>query len=174
MHLHHIIPKYAGGSDDESNLISLTIEEHAEAHKILYDKYGNWQDFCAWQVLSKNITAEEGRILASKKALEELRKDEKRWNQVKDKISKSLKGKSFPKSKESAINYRNAAIAREAHLAMVKTYGNRKGCDPHNKGITKFSVELIQEYREQGLTYQQIAEKVGCGYNTVRRYLGVM
>ena len=34
-HIHHIIPKHLGGTDDPSNLIKLTIEEHAEAHRIL-------------------------------------------------------------------------------------------------------------------------------------------
>lgn len=52
-HKHHIIPKYMGGSDDPLNLIELTVEDHAEAHKKLYDLYGNWQDFVAWQGLAK-------------------------------------------------------------------------------------------------------------------------
>jgi len=51
-HKHHIIPRYLGGTDDPSNLIELTIEEHANAHRILYEQYGNWQDFAAWQGLS--------------------------------------------------------------------------------------------------------------------------
>ena len=38
-HKHHIIPKHMGGTDDPSNLIELTVEEHAEAHKILFEKY---------------------------------------------------------------------------------------------------------------------------------------
>lgn len=32
-HLHHIIPKHMGESDDPDNLVELSIEEHAEAHK---------------------------------------------------------------------------------------------------------------------------------------------
>jgi len=32
-HIHHIIPKHMGGTDEESNLVELTVEEHAEAHK---------------------------------------------------------------------------------------------------------------------------------------------
>ena len=31
-HKHHIIPKHIGGTDDPSNLVDLTIEEHAEAN----------------------------------------------------------------------------------------------------------------------------------------------
>ena len=40
MHKHHIIPKHSGGSDDAKNLIELSVEEHAEAHRLLYKKYG--------------------------------------------------------------------------------------------------------------------------------------
>jgi hypothetical protein len=32
IHKHHIIPKHAGGTNDPSNLVELTIEQHAEAH----------------------------------------------------------------------------------------------------------------------------------------------
>jgi hypothetical protein len=52
-HKHHIIPKHAGGSDDPSNLIELTPAEHAEAHRLLYEQYGRWQDEVAWKGLSK-------------------------------------------------------------------------------------------------------------------------
>ena len=58
-HKHHIIPKHAGGSDDPSNIVELTIEEHAEAHRILYEKYGRWQDKLAWQGLSGQIGKDE-------------------------------------------------------------------------------------------------------------------
>jgi len=58
-HIHHIIPKYLGGTDDPSNLIELSVEEHAEAHRILYEQHGNWQDYCAWQALSGRIGKEE-------------------------------------------------------------------------------------------------------------------
>lgn len=50
-HKHHIIPKHMGGSDDPSNLIELTIEEHAEAHRKLFEQHGRWQDELAWKAL---------------------------------------------------------------------------------------------------------------------------
>ena len=50
-HKHHIIPKHMGGSDDPSNIIELTVEEHAEAHKKLYEEFGHLQDKLAWQGL---------------------------------------------------------------------------------------------------------------------------
>ena len=48
-----------GGSDDPSNLIELSIEEHAEAHRLLYEQHGRWQDKVAWQGLLGLITEEE-------------------------------------------------------------------------------------------------------------------
>jgi len=53
LHKHHIIPRYLGGLDDPSNLVELTVEEHAEAHRLLYEQHGNWQDYVAWQGLAK-------------------------------------------------------------------------------------------------------------------------
>ena len=44
-----------GGSDEPSNLIELTVEEHAEAHRKLWEKHGHWQDKIAWQGLSKMV-----------------------------------------------------------------------------------------------------------------------
>jgi len=58
-HKHHIIPKHIGGTDEQSNLIELTVEEHANAHKELYDEYGRWQDNVAYKALSGMIGKEE-------------------------------------------------------------------------------------------------------------------
>jgi hypothetical protein len=66
-HIHHILPKYLGGSDDPSNLIELTVEAHAEAHRILYEQHGNWQDYCAWQALSGQIGQDEAMFMARSK-----------------------------------------------------------------------------------------------------------
>jgi hypothetical protein len=37
----------------------LTIEEHSEAHRLLYEKHGAWQDRVAWQTLSGQISHAE-------------------------------------------------------------------------------------------------------------------
>ena len=48
-----------GGSDDPSNIIELTTEEHALAHKKLYEEHGKKHDYVAWQALFGYIGKEE-------------------------------------------------------------------------------------------------------------------
>lgn len=64
-HKHHKIPKHLGGSDDPSNLEEMTIEEHAEAHKLLWEQYHNEYDRVAWLGLSKMISKEAIRLILS-------------------------------------------------------------------------------------------------------------
>lgn len=59
LHAHHIIPRHAGGTDDPSNIIFLTVEQHAEAHRLLFEQYGRWQDKLAWQMLSGMLGNED-------------------------------------------------------------------------------------------------------------------
>ena len=66
LHKHHIIPRHMGGTDDQSNLIELTPDEHAEAHRLLYEQHGHWQDYVAWQGLAKLASkAEHTKMLLS-------------------------------------------------------------------------------------------------------------
>jgi len=48
-----------GGTDDPSNLVELTVEEHAEAHRILFEQYGRKEDELAWKGLAGIIGKEE-------------------------------------------------------------------------------------------------------------------
>jgi hypothetical protein len=48
-----------GGTDDPSNIVELTIEEHAEAHKLLWENHRCWQDEIAWKALSGRIGKED-------------------------------------------------------------------------------------------------------------------
>lgn len=51
-HKHHIIPRHMGGSDDPSNLVELSVEEHSQAHLKLYEQHGKKEDLCAYYMLS--------------------------------------------------------------------------------------------------------------------------
>lgn len=87
MHKHHIVPRYMGGTDDPSNLVELTIEEHAQAHLELYNKHGDQRDLLAHRMLLGQIERQEANAI-----LRSLPKTE----QHKKKISAALTGKNNP------------------------------------------------------------------------------
>jgi hypothetical protein len=114
-HKHHIIPRYMGGTDDPSNLIELTVEEHAEAHRKLYEEHGHIEDYCAWKGLSGQIGKEEiirllmdptGRI---------------HTEETKQKISQSHKGKSkhTEESKEKLKQFRTGMKLSKEHKEKI-------------------------------------------------------
>ena len=98
-HKHHIIPKHIGGTDDPSNLIELTIPEHAEAHRVLFEEHGRWQDELAWKMLSGRIGNEEAVRLAS--SLANLGK--KHSEESKKKMSIAKKGKTYSEEHKKKI-----------------------------------------------------------------------
>lgn len=107
LHKHHIIPKHAGGTDEPSNLIYLTIEEHAKAHKQLWEEYGRWQDYLAWKGLSGNIGKDEINYIKWSRGF----KSKTHSDDVKKIISETHKGK--PKSLEHRKKISDAAKKRK-------------------------------------------------------------
>lgn len=66
-----------------SNLEIITIEEHAERHRILYEQHGRYQDKDAWQALSGIIKRQDiileaqrraGRIAGAKNSREHMKR----------------------------------------------------------------------------------------------------
>jgi len=95
-----------GGSNDPSNIIELSVEEHAEAHRKLYEEHGHWQDHLAWKALSGQINSDEIRrlktILAwtgrthtddAKEKIKAARANQIISDETKAKMSKVRKGK---------------------------------------------------------------------------------
>jgi len=136
-HIHHIVPKYMGGTDDPSNLVELTVEEHAEAHRKLYEEHGNWQDHIAWKALSGQIGKDEaiqeargaanrGRkrtpeqianmSKASQARAARLMSNPDAWAETNRKRSESHKGK-----KKSAEHMANWSAARKGHVVSEET-----------------------------------------------------
>jgi hypothetical protein len=58
-HKHHIIPRHMGGSNDPSNLIELSVEEHANAHLELYKKHAKSEDLLAYKCLKGYLSKVE-------------------------------------------------------------------------------------------------------------------
>ena len=140
-HTHHIVPKHAGGTDDPSNLIKLTVEEHALAHKKLFFIYGRWQDELAYKGLSNMMTREEI-IMQLQKNNKEQRKAisqrmmgntinvGRKYTQArKDNIGKANKGKI-----RTAETKRKLSIS---HLGNKQSDASRKKISETLKGIKR-------------------------------------
>jgi hypothetical protein len=58
-HKHHITPKYRGGTDDSSNLVEVTVTQHAMFHYCNWQLWGDKRDWLAWKGLTGEISQEE-------------------------------------------------------------------------------------------------------------------
>lgn len=119
-HKHHIVPRHMGGTDDPSNLIELTVEEHAEAHKKLYAQYGKEEDRIAWLTLSGQASKPEIMRLASKlgriktdKILEE--RYGPNWRSIHAKKASMLGGQRTKELYETDVEFRNKMIDAQKH-----------------------------------------------------------
>jgi len=59
LYKHHIIPRHSGSTDDLSNIKLVTLSEHAEEHRLLWEKNKNQYDYIAWKCLCGQIPVEE-------------------------------------------------------------------------------------------------------------------
>lgn len=87
MHVHHIMPRKLGGTNDPENLVVVSIEEHAKIHHSQWILSGRWQDEVAWRALSGQVGRDEARRLAVKLSWNDKQKTKIR----KQKISDSMK-----------------------------------------------------------------------------------
>ena len=99
MHKHHVLPKHMGGTDDSSNIVELTVEEHAEAHRKLYEQHGRWEDNLAYKALSGQIDKEEIILERQREAGRRVKSPEERA-----KLSKSLKGRNLSAEHKANIS----------------------------------------------------------------------
>jgi hypothetical protein len=92
-HRHHVIPKHQGGTDDDSNIVYLTPEEHAKAHLALYEQYGHYEDAQAYNSLKKHWLGARS-LDGYKQSPEHIAK--RVANTDYNKISEKLKGRRSP------------------------------------------------------------------------------
>lgn len=162
-HIHHIIPRHIGGTDDPSNLVELSVEEHAEAHRILYEQYGREEDRMAWLALSGQASKKEvctlGYKLGRKKTDEFLEKKYGNdWRTILGKMASERSAKVVKemmqkdpvfaeKRKANAKNASDAALTKETKekrketLAKIKHQQGDKNSNYGNMWIHNLSLK---------------------------------
>ena len=65
---HHILPKYAQGTDHKFNLIKLSYDDHRIAHELLYEVYKHEEDLLAVRFMTNDPLAHTAKIKLTHKA----------------------------------------------------------------------------------------------------------
>lgn len=147
MHFHHIIPKYVFKNNlspenekflnSSENLILLSVNDHVEAHKLLYDIYGNNQDKGAGSLLKgyKKESVQIWRQLgaeATHKLLEE--RGQNFWNSD---FQKEMARRSL--AKEDALATRSAGGKKGGAASGIK----RSSIRPEDKYLFSYEKDPI-------------------------------
>ena len=138
-HIHHIIPRHMGGTDDPSNLIEVTVEQHALLHKQLWEDLGYQEDYIAWRCLSGQITTQEATLEAIRLARQRY-KGTKRGplsEEAKSNISNAKKGKSinYPKNRKSRSE-KDKKVVSEKMKGSSNHFHGKKHSDKTRKKIS--------------------------------------
>jgi len=143
-----------GGTDDPSNLIELTVEEHALAHKKLYEQFGKQEDFMAWHMLLGQIGKDEAlfmaRSIGGKKKMSEESKQKLRESCAKrterqradgtleranKKRSEAMKGKK--KTPEAIENWKKSRRGYKHSPETIAKIKAKRALQKNVKGIIK-------------------------------------
>lgn len=159
---HHIIPRHAGGTDESSNLVELTLEEHAEAHRLLYEKYHRWQDYVAWKGLSNSIGKED--IIKLKQSLASKGKKQSKKH-IEDRTSKirgagnGMYGKTghlnpmFGKTGQLSPHYgkkHSTESCTKRRLSLIgRSYEDLHGTERSNEIKEKLKKPKSEEHKEK-------------------------
>jgi hypothetical protein len=139
-----------GGTDDTSNLVKLTVEEHAEAHRKLYEEHGKIEDKLAWLGLSgqigkdeilKKIYSENAKKMVTK------RKDWSPWNKGKTNVysQETINKMKTPKSKEHLEKLKKPKSNTERMGRYERTDEIKKKLSERSKSETKISCPICEK-----------------------------
>lgn len=128
-HVHHIVPKCIGGSNDDSNLIKLTVKHHIIAHMLLSKAYPENDKLLFAAVMMTSIKDENGNLhRVSVKIAAEIsekyslgQRGKILSEETKNKMSKSRLGhKTSDETKQKiSISEKGKEVSRETRLKSV-------------------------------------------------------
>jgi len=157
-HQHHIIPRHAGGTDDPSNLVELTIEDHAIAHEVRYRIYGDDRDRVAALMIRGQISGYDAFIeMVSRPKSEE-------WKQ---KMSDRNSGDGNPMWGKTTSEKQKAAVSK-ALKGKKKWYKVADNRPPPMFGKDNPKSRVIIAEGKRWESIRQCAIHYGWNHNAVR------
>jgi len=151
-HKHHIIPKHFGGSDAPDNISVVTVDQHAAAHKFLYEKYGKWEDKIAYLGLSGRISKEE----VIRRVNSEAHKGKKPWlgrkhsEESKRKMSESWKGRKISEDTKRKMS--------ESKKGAKNSFYGKKHSE---ETLEKLRTRVVSEETKARISQSKTGHKMG-------------
>ena len=159
-HKHHILPKHMGGTDDESNLIELSIEEHAQAHLDLYEQHGDERDLLAHRMLLGQVTNAEANAL-----LRKLPKTEQHKKKIGDATrgeKNGMFGKKQTQKQKNAVS--KSQKGKKKNYQVVNNWPSLSGADnPRARAVTYEGVNyatLTEASKVTGINRTTLAYRI--------------
>ena len=130
-----------GGLDTPANIARVTIKEHANLHKQLWEEFGHWQDELAWKGLSKMIGKDEILKTIQRKNGERLGKSnigKDPWNKGKTLTEEKYKGGKKNKGKSRTFTESHKNNMSRAASGLTKSQS-------HKDNLSKASSEFFAD-----------------------------
>ena len=145
------------GGNEKENLVKLTIEDHAEAHRLLFEEHRRWQDKIAWQTLSGQISGIEAAQLARRLANTGDNNPMRRCPGAKEKMIKAKTGQTLgPCSEETKRKISEKALGN-TRGSFSKGTSRGKGVPKSEETRVKMSLSAKGKiYITNGITNRKI------------------
>jgi hypothetical protein len=137
-----------GGTDDPSNLIELTVEDHAIIHRHLWKMYGQWEDKVAWLGLSGQFGKEQIIKLAQSNARRGVKLTEQTKKKMSESASKRQRSseegkKGWETRRKNNWKYSEETKRKQSEKLLGKSKPPRS--KSHNKNLSNSIKKLYQE-----------------------------
>lgn len=179
--LHHVLPRSLGGTDDSSNLVSLTSKEHFVAHMLLAKMHGGTM-WTALMIMKGNKNrycnlrlfeiARKHAFTEREKAIREKRLADPAFDAYMNKVKSDA-----TKNRREGYQYKSTAtfkkrFSEDQEFADQVKKNRAKAQAASAETVRKRSSEKakkILDLRSQGLSYTKIMKEVQCSIGFVSK-----
>lgn len=151
---HHVVPKCMGGTDDLSNIVCLTPEEHFVAHQLLVKiNPGEKKPIYAAWAMTRGSARNNKKFGWLKRLRSEAQRGTKLSEEARQKISMSRRGQKLSPERAAALHEarRNTAVTDETKLLLSKALTGKPKSKEHREALSasRRNMQYTPELREK-------------------------